>query len=177
MVGLIIALCLLPVRRIVGQSTVVSILSSKAVPSQQLEAAPECTTFKTPELPPKLSTNIHMTSHDREGKLNRPSLSTTERPPLFVSHATPDRMAAQPCNNSQNVTNDADKMVFKEDDEENQVKFTSPPPRHTTDGPIIPAATASLNTTQVELDERSSFDGDQCPTGYVRVNGKCVEKD
>lgn len=33
------------------------------------------------------------------------------------------------------------------------------------------------NGTKVTFDERSSFDGDQCPTGYVKVNGKCVEAD
>lgn len=33
------------------------------------------------------------------------------------------------------------------------------------------------NGTKVTFDERSSFDGDKCPTGYVKVNGKCVEAD
>lgn len=40
--------------------------------------------------------------------------------------------------------------------------------------PVTPAAG---NLTEVTLDERSSFDGDQCPTGYVRVNGMCVQPD
>lgn len=34
----------------------------------------------------------------------------------------------------------------------------------------------SSNTTSIEvtLDDRSSFVGDGCPTGYAKVNGKCV---
>lgn len=32
-------------------------------------------------------------------------------------------------------------------------------------------------TTEVSLDERASFDGDKCPTGHVRVNGKCVPQE
>lgn len=32
-------------------------------------------------------------------------------------------------------------------------------------------------TTNVTFDERSSFTGDQCPTGFVKLNGTCVKTD
>lgn len=182
MVGLIIALCLLPVRRTSGQNAVVSMLGSKTVPLQsQLQPSPVSSLPATPE--PKLSTNIQTENH-----VNLPSATVGDGPkPLFISRVTPERMAdAQPRNRTaQNVTDsrngsDADRIVFIEDDEENRVTPSSKaPPRQvaSTNGLITPTTAAVANATQVELDERSSFDGDQCPTGFVKVNGKCVEAD
>lgn len=35
----------------------------------------------------------------------------------------------------------------------------------------------NINGIEVTFGERSAFTGDQCPTGYVKVNGKCVEEE
>lgn len=184
MVGLIIALSLLPVRRISGQNAVVSILGLKTVPLEpQLEPSPVLSVHTTPEPPPKLSTNIQTENH-----VNLPPVTVGDRPkPLFLSQVTPERMAQPRNKTAQNTAesnaNDTDRIVFIDDgDEENRVPPCTkppPPPRHevTTDGPVTPETAPKVNATEIELDERSSFDGDQCPTGYIRVNGKCVEKD
>lgn len=36
-------------------------------------------------------------------------------------------------------------------------------------------STNGTNTTNIDFNDRSNFNGDKCPTGYVRVDGKCVE--
>lgn len=38
-------------------------------------------------------------------------------------------------------------------------------------------STNGTNTTNIDFNDRSNFNGDKCPTGYVRVNGNCVETD
>lgn len=43
--------------------------------------------------------------------------------------------------------------------------------------PEVGGNATTANGTVVTFDERSNFDGDQCPTGYVKINGKCVERD
>lgn len=43
--------------------------------------------------------------------------------------------------------------------------------------PTSPTVVDKATGVEVTLDERASFDGDKCPTGYVRINGMCVEKD
>ncbi|KAM3968230.1 uncharacterized protein ACR2FA_006913 [Aphomia sociella] len=50
--------------------------------------------------------------------------------------------------------------------------------RDTTRKPIEGVNGTAFNTTEItSVDDRASFDGDPCPAGYVRVDGKCVEKD
>lgn len=84
-----------------------------------------------------------------------------------------------------------DKVKFEEDPpiEINSVNSNGTPlrnvnpqpstvPENTSKKPMTkPVTPAAGNLTEVTLDERSSFDGDQCPTGYVRVNGMCVQPD
>lgn len=43
--------------------------------------------------------------------------------------------------------------------------------------PQSPSVIDKVTGVEVTLDERASFDGDKCPTGYVRINDKCVEVD
>ncbi|XP_059051346.1 uncharacterized protein LOC131846135 [Achroia grisella] len=47
----------------------------------------------------------------------------------------------------------------------------------TTLRPVEAITNSGPNTTEISVDDRASFDGDPCPAGFVKVNGKCVEKD
>lgn len=87
-------------------------------------------------------------------------------------------------NNSDVISKENDpKPVFKSKPSQvtstNEKPIVLPPMDVTGVNPATNETSQSVNKngTKVTVDERSSFDGDNCPTGYVKVNGKCVEAD
>ncbi|XP_052758782.1 uncharacterized protein LOC128202449 [Galleria mellonella] len=55
--------------------------------------------------------------------------------------------------------------------------FTERESGSTTLKPIDIILSSGPNATEISVDDRASFDGDPCPAGQIKVNGKCVDKD
>lgn len=199
MVGIVIALCLFTVGKIHSQDTVVSLTVETRRPfspiphrdpSQHLQP-PSSRLFHNcgkltncqADNPRGENTNFvdHPPSHT--GKINQ------ARPQLFMSRIVPEKMDKPLIKNSSNPNatmhgrdvlekiDSAEKKPAGEDD-----LTPASVSQNVTPNSTIEVTQKSITATvaipvNVTLDERSSFDGDQCPTGYVKIDGKCVEKD
>lgn len=192
MLGLIIVLSFLPVRRVTGQSTVVyrhEIVGSQALLSAEDRPEENAGNIFPSSPPPAFSANEPTSDAPESSGLNltHPAVKHQQPNPLFISHTastmSPPKHNSTVNQSSTDQTMDLkDKIFFEDDDADEKAPGnckTSPNKDvnlgSSTLKPVVPALENSLNVT--ELDERSSFDGDACPTGQVKVNGMCVPKD
>ncbi|KPJ00992.1 hypothetical protein RR46_05257 [Papilio xuthus] len=114
-------------------------------------------------------------------------------PRIFLSHLITKNPYPTLSNNShlninssnmQNNSLDKDKVMFKNDEEMNQVEAnTIEPANRTAEDPVqsstdIPKTNQNIDSNStnvnVSLEDRASFVGDKCPSGHVKIDGKCV---
>ncbi|CAH0669280.1 unnamed protein product [Spodoptera exigua] len=135
---------------------------------------------------------------EASGNLNLLLSTVRENQPkrkLFVSSKLPDKMNRpldenDPLNNTINkkeyLSNDVyeDFNLDKNRTSENAVKPFQPYTPQSENVSAVKPVNVDKNymldiaiLPKVSLDERSSFNGDQCPEGYAKVNGQCVKAD
>lgn len=107
---------------------------------------------------------------------------------VTTNNITNSTSANNTCNSTQISTNNStsdyyDKVVFEDAggaSMENSVKSVDPTARNesTSNNSRPPGSVTEVPPpVNVTLEDRGAFDGDACPTGYVRVNGVCVMPD
>ncbi|CAB3237323.1 unnamed protein product [Arctia plantaginis] len=200
---LLIVLALTAVGKIHGQGAVASqVLQLKPLPviDHQPVSYFEQQRFQTPTATPRLYTNafrptVHENSQDN-GSDNIDFTPTTVRGTepkrrLFTSVRVPAEMyrpsEITETASSRSRYHSADikkENNVKEDrvlTSNDNVNYVVPPEITNNPNKNVTTVTHKINPDKipsvVDVDERSSFDGDMCPPGSVRIKGVCVQKD
>lgn len=145
-----------------------------------------------PDRNPDLPQNV-----EASGNLNLLLSTVRENQPkrkLIVSSKLPDKMNRplnenDPLNNAINKNDYLSNDVYKDiDPDKNKTPehAVKPQPNIAKSENVSAVKPVNVDTNampdiamlpKVSLDERSSFNGDQCPEGYAKVNGQCVKAD
>lgn len=158
-------------------------------PPPRLYTNPPRPADRNPDLPQKV---------EASGNLNLLLTTVRENQPkrkLFVSTKLPDNMN-RPLNENDPLNNTINKKEYLSNDVYEDIDHDKNRTPERGVKPFQPNTAKSENVSavkpvnvdknamldvamlpKVSLDERSSFNGDQCPEGYAKVNGMCVKAD
>lgn len=131
-----------------------------------------------------------------------PNIQTTAKVPtqrIFLSRRVPEKVnvldelqdeinrhrpsSSSPIAYTTTRNMDDGKIVFRDDPTTNQPTSSEnnvtklPRPLPVCQEVRTEKSGSPKNCTETTFDERASFDGDQCASGYKKVNGQCVEVD
>ncbi|CAH0628659.1 unnamed protein product [Chrysodeixis includens] len=140
---------------------------------------------RTPQ-PPRLYTNAprpptrqHPQIYDGSVNLNLPQLTVTEKQQKRKLYVNMNRPLDNTVNDTFEQKNSED-LNYNKTFETNDNIFTSKPAKVSVDSEMANSntmKTALISENEIEVPPRSSFVGDECPKGYVKVQGQCVKAD
>lgn len=133
--------------------------------------------------PTKLPVNYERISQSGPDRMNRPPNATPNTSVLHASRKASDNINSQiqPDEEIAKPVPEQPSPVPQTSHNTDNTPFVLPP---TMNEIVIDPSTNEThvqpidkNGTKVTIPSRSSFNGDQCPTGQVKVNGKCVQEE
>lgn len=187
MSSLFIVLALLAVGKIQCRGIDVSQVSNyrPSIPvTDQRVSHREYSESRTPQ-PPRLYTNAprpparqHPQILDGSDNLNLPQLTVTEKQQKRKLYVNMNRPLDNTVNDTYKHTNSEHLNYNKNFETKDSTIFTSNSSKVTADSDTPSTMkTALTSENEIDVPPRSSFNGDECPKGFVKVQGQCVKAD